>query len=84
MTRKALNLEIQLVNQRLNLRRMQFQLANERSKVAFEQLNPYLIVGGGLLAGLVTGFMGLRKAYTFADLGFSLYPFLISKFALDQ
>lgn len=84
MTRNALRREIEVINQRLNLRQMQFQLANERSKVAFQQLNPYLIIGGGLLTGLVTGVMGWRKAYSFANIGFSFYPFLISKFELDK
>lgn len=84
MTRKALCREIQVVNQRLNLRRMKFQLTNEQSKIAFQQLGPYLMIGGGLLAGLVTGAMGWRKIYTFADLGFSFYPLFISTFALDK
>lgn len=84
MRRKALRYEIEIVNQRLNLRQMHFQLANERSKVAFQQLDPYLIIGGGFLTGLVTGVMGWRKAYSFANIGFSFYPFLISKFALDN
>lgn len=80
MTRRALYSEIEDVNRRLNLRLMQFQLTNERSKVAFKQIPSYLMIGGGLLGGLVTGVMGWRKVYTFADLGFSFYPFLISKF----
>lgn len=84
MTRKLLCREIQSVNQRLNARQAEFQQTNEQSKVAIQKLNPYLIIGAGLLAGVVTSEMGWRKVYTLAGAGFSFYPFLISRLAPDE
>lgn len=84
MTRKSLCREIEAVNQRLNLREAQFQLTSEQSKVAIQKLNPYLIIGVGLLAGVATSQMGWRKVYTFAGAGFSFYPFLISRLTPDE
>lgn len=84
MTRKSLCCEIASVNQRLNLRQARFKLINEQSKVAIEKLNPYLIIGVGLLAGVVTSEMGWRKVYAFAGTGFSFYPFLINRLAPDE
>lgn len=84
MTRKSLSREIETVNLRLNSRQMQFQLTSDQSKVAIQKLNPYLIIGIGLLAGVVTNEMGWRKVYAFAGAGFSFYPFLISRFSPDE
>ena len=84
MTRKSLCREIESVNQRLNLTQTQLQLTHEQSKVSIQKLNPYLIIGIGLLAGIVTSEMGWRKVYTFAVAGVSFYPFLISRLAPDE
>ncbi|SIS42298.1 hypothetical protein [Neptunomonas antarctica] len=77
MTRKSLCRDIQSVHQRLNLRQEQFQLANEQSKAALKKTSPYLIIGIGLLAGVVTHVIGWRKAYTVVNTSFSFYPFLL-------
>lgn len=77
MTRKSLCREINFVNQRLNLHQVQFQQTNEQSKVALHQLNPYLIIGVGLFAGVMTSVMGWRKVYRYAGAGLSFYPFLV-------
>jgi hypothetical protein len=84
LTRKSLCREIESINQRLNSRQAQFQLTNEQSTLAIQKLSPYLIIGVGLLAGVVTGEMGWRKAYALAGVGFSFYPFLISRLAPDE
>jgi hypothetical protein len=84
VTRKSLCREIKSVNQCLNSRQGQFQLTNEQSKVAIQKLNPYLIIGVGLLAGVVTSEIGWRRVYAVAGGGFSFYPFLRSRFAPDE
>lgn len=77
MTRKSLYREIQSANQRLNLRQQQFHLTNEQVKVALKKINPYLIIGTGLVAGAATSAMGWRKAYTAVSVSMSFYSFLI-------
>jgi len=77
MTRKSLCREIQSINQRLNSRQEQFQLVNAQSNLALKKLNPYLIIGVGLLAGMATRLMGWRKIYTFVGASFSFYPLLM-------
>ncbi len=84
MTRKSLCREIEIVNQRLNLTQTNFQLVNEQSKMALQQLNPYLMIGAGFLAGVMTNVVGWRNIYSFVGMGFSFYPFLISTFAADE
>lgn len=84
MTRKSLSREIQIVNLRLNFHRAQFQLTNQQSKVALYQLNPYLIIGVGLLAGVMTSGMGWRKIYRLAGTGLSFIPFIVSGFTPDE
>lgn len=76
MTRKSLCRDIQSVHQRLNLRQAQFQLTNEQSKAALKKINPYLIIGGGLCAGVMAGVIGWRKVFTVAKASYSFSPFL--------
>ena len=77
MIRKSLCRDIQLVNQRLNLRQETFQRTKARSNAALQQLNPYLRIGVGLLAGIMTSIVGWRKIYTFVGASFNFYPSLI-------
>lgn len=78
MTRKSLRHEIQTVSQRLYLRQARFHRTREQSIIALQKIDPYLMVGTGLIAGAVTSAMGWRKAYTAVSFSFSLYSFLIS------
>lgn len=79
MTRKSLCCEINSVNQRFNFHLAQFKQTSKQSKVALHQLNPYVIIGVGLFAGVMTSVMGWRKVYRYAGVGFSFYPFLIGE-----
>ena len=78
MTRKSLCRDIQSVHQRLNLRQEQCQLTNEQSKAALKKISPYLLIGTGLLAGVMTNVIGWRKVYTVVSASYNLYPFLMS------
>lgn len=78
MTRKSLRHEIQTVSQRLYLRQDQFHQTSEQSIIALQKINPYLMMGIGLIAGAVTGSMGWRTAYAAASVSFRFYSFLIS------
>ena len=85
MNRKTLCRKIQLKNNKLNLRQAQFSLINERFVRAMKKQNPYLVVGVGVLAGLVTRGVGLRKVYSLLRTGSRLYSFMISRYrSLDE
>lgn len=84
MTRKSLCREIQTVNLRLTIHRLQFQQTHQQSKIAFHQLHPYLLIGGGLLAGFITNRMGWRKVYSLMGTGLSFYPFIVSGLSPDE
>ncbi|MFA7553537.1 MAG: hypothetical protein WCY88_04735 [Spongiibacteraceae bacterium] len=78
MTRKSLRREIQLLSQHLTLEQARLQISCERSSVALKNINPLLIVGVGLFAGVVVRTMGLRGAYNTISAGFSAYPLLVN------
>lgn len=78
MTRRSLSREIQVLDQRLNIRQQQFHLTHEQAKVALKKINPYLLMATGLVAGAAISAMGWRKAYTAIDVGLSAYSMLIS------
>ena len=78
MTRKCLTKDIHCLNQRLISHQQQFQRTNAQSKAALKKLNPVLMIGAGLLAGVVTGLLGWRSTYTAVRAGFTVYPVLLS------
>ncbi len=79
MTRKALRRKIQARNNSLNAHQAQFSLTGAQSKLALKKHSPYLIIGIGLLAGVVTRVIGWHAVYSLVSTGASFYPYIISK-----
>lgn len=80
MTRETLCRRIQSRNNSLKLRQAQFLLISAQSKLALKKRNPYLLIGIGLLAGIVTRVIGWQRIYRLASAGANLYPFMINKY----
>lgn len=60
MNRSALIREIRVVDERLIRHQAQFQVSYHRSIQAIKQLNPWWLVGAGLMLGVAAGRMGWR------------------------
>ncbi|MGC1507926.1 hypothetical protein [Ketobacter sp.] len=70
MTRASLTQDIKVLDQRLTVQRTLLRQRSVRSMQTLEQVNPLWLVGLGLIAGLLSGRLGLRGAFTVGSMGF--------------
>jgi hypothetical protein len=76
MTRKSLCAEIKTVNFRLNRRNKKIQVLSTESQYLIKQVNPFVLIGIGLLSGAAVKLIGFRKLYKVFGICQSAYPLL--------
>lgn len=76
MKRAHLVRNIEALDQRLNAQLAPFQKSSQDSIRSLQSISPWWLVGSGLLAGLITGRLGLHSAYAMGALGFKTQPLI--------
>jgi hypothetical protein len=80
MTRKSLCAEIKTVNLRLNRKHKKIQALSTESQYLIKQVNPFVLIGIGLLSGATVKLIGFRKLYKVFSICQSAHP-LLTNFA---